>query len=52
MILFRLSNILASFQDYINKILAKKYNIFIIIYLNNISIYINNLSQVYIIAIY
>ena len=36
--LFNLSNILASFQGYVNKILAKKLNIFIIIYLNNILI--------------
>ena len=32
-------NTLASFQDYINKILAEKLDIFIIIYLNNIFIY-------------
>ena len=36
---FGLSNALASFQDYINKILAKKINIFIIVYLDNIFIY-------------
>ena len=36
---FWLSNILPSFQGYINKILAKKLNIFIIVYLNNIFIY-------------
>ena len=39
-ILFRLSNTLVNFQGYINKILAKKLNIFVIIYLNNIFIYI------------
>ena len=37
---FRLSNIPANFQGYINKILAKKLNIFIIVYLHNIFIYI------------
>ena len=39
--LFGLSNtILANFQSYINKILAKKLNIFIVLYLDNILIYI------------
>lgn len=33
---------LVSFQDYINKILTKKYNIFIIFYLDNIFIDIKN----------
>ena len=37
--LFGLSNVPASFQGYINKILAKKLNIFVIIYLDNIFIY-------------
>ena len=41
----RLSNALASFQSYINKILAKKLDIFVIIYLNNIFIYIKDLGQ-------
>ena len=49
--LFRLSNILASFQGYINKILAKKLNIFLIVYLDNIFIYIKNLGQAHIDAI-
>ena len=40
--LFGLFNALASFQDYINKIVAKKLDIFIIIYLNNIFIYIQD----------
>ena len=40
--LFGLSNAFASFQGYINKILAKKLNIFIIVYLNNIFIYIKD----------
>ena len=42
---FRLSNTSANFQDYINKILAKKLNIFIIVYLNNIFIYIEDIKQ-------
>lgn len=41
---FGLFNALISFQNYINKILAEKLNIFIIIYLNDIFIYTNNLS--------
>ena len=36
---FRLSNALPSFQGYINKILAKKLNVFVIVYSNNILIY-------------
>ena len=43
-----LSNALAIFQRYINKILAKKLNIFIIIYLDNILIYTKNSGQPYI----
>ena len=37
--LFELTNALATFQSYINKILAEKLHIFVIIYLNNILIY-------------
>lgn len=36
---FSLSNAPASFQGYINKILANKLNIFVIVYLDNILIY-------------
>lgn len=43
--LFKLFCTLASFQGYINKILAKKLNIFIIVYLDNILIYTKNLDQ-------
>ena len=43
--LFRLSNIPATFQGYIGKILAKKLDIFIIIYLDNILIYTKDLDQ-------
>lgn len=45
---FNLSNILASFQGFINKILAKKLDIFVIIYSNKILIYIEDLSQLHI----
>ena len=45
---FKLFNVPASFQGYINKILAKKLNIFVIIYLNDILIYIKDLGQSYI----
>ena len=45
---FRLSNAPASFLDYINKILAKKFNIFVIVYLDDIFIYIKDLGQSYI----
>lgn len=48
---FRLSNASASFKDYNNKILAKKFNIFVVIYLDNILIYIKDPSQLYIEAI-
>ena len=40
-ILFGLFNALTSFQDYINKILAEKLDIFIIVYLYNILIKMN-----------
>ena len=40
--LFGLTNTLITFQDYIHKILAKKLNVFVIVYLNNILIYIKN----------
>ncbi len=36
---FGLSNIPASFQGYINKILAEKLDIFVVIYLDDILIY-------------
>ena len=43
--LFGFLNSFASFQDFINKILAKKQDIFVIVYLNDILIYTENLSQ-------
>ena len=42
--LFSLFNSLTSFQSFINKILAKKLDNFIIIYLGNIINYIKNLD--------
>ena len=45
---FRLSNTLAIFQRYVNKILLKKLDIFVIVYLDDILIYIEDLSQPYI----
>ena len=40
-----LSNIPASFQGYINKILVEKLNIFVIVYLDDILIYIKDQDQ-------
>ena len=45
---FRLFNAPTSFQGYINKILAEKHNIFVIVYLDDIFIYIENQSQSYV----
>ena len=42
---FGLSNIPASFQGYINKILVEKLDIFVIVYLDDILIYIKDLGQ-------
>ncbi len=42
---FSLSNAPASFQGYINKILAEKLNIFVIVYLDNILIYTEDSRQ-------
>lgn len=46
--LFSLFNALPSFQNYLNKILAKKLNIFVIVYLNNILIDTEDPSQGYV----
>ena len=48
---FGLSNAPASFQDYINKILAKKFNVFVIVYLDDILIYTKNETQSHIEAV-
>ena len=45
---FGLFNALYSFQDYINKILAKKLDIFVIVYVNNIFIYTKDQSPTHI----
>ncbi len=42
---FGFSNVPASFQGYINKILAEKLDIFIVVYLDNILIYTKNSGQ-------
>ena len=49
--LFGVSNAPATFQEYINKILAKKLDIFVVVYLNNILIYNKDSGQPYIKAI-
>ena len=46
--LFGLSNAPATFQGYINKILAEKLDIFIIVYLDDILIYTKDLSQLHV----
>ena len=48
---FGLSNALTSFQDYINKIWAKKLDVFVIVYLDDILIYTDNESQSYVEAV-
>lgn len=50
--LFRLINTPASFQEFIDKTLAKKLNIFVILYLNDIFIYINDDGNSYVVAIW
>lgn len=49
MMLLGLSNILLSFQGYMNKILAEKLNVFIIIYPDDILIYTNDMKSSYIV---
>ena len=44
-ILFGLSNAPATFQEYVNKILAEKLDIFVIVYLDDILIYTKDLGQ-------
>ena len=50
--LFELSNASASLQDYINKILIKKHNIFVIFYLDDIFIHVKDLCQAHINAVW
>ena len=42
---FGLSNTPATFQGYVNKILAEKLDIFVIVYLEDILIYIEDWNQ-------
>lgn len=48
MMFFDSFNTSASFQDYINKIIAKKLDIIIVIYLNKILVNTGNTGQSYI----
>ena len=48
---FRLTNIPASFQRFINKILAEKFDIFIIVFLDNIPIYTDDDKKDHIAAV-
>ncbi len=50
--LFGFFNALASFQSYINTIFVEKLNIFIIMYLNNILIYIEDSGQLNVEVVY
>ncbi len=45
---FNLTNALATFQGYINKILAEKLDVFVIVYLDNILIYTKNEEEGYV----
>ena len=49
---FGFSNIPATFQDYVNKILAKKLDVFVIVYLDNILIYTEDPGQAHVRAIW
>ena len=49
---FRLLNALASFQSYISKVVAKKLNIFVIAYLDNILIYTKDPAQAHLDAVW
>ena len=49
---FGFSNALVTFQGYVNKILAEKFDIFVIVYLDDILIYTKNLGQPHVEAVY
>ena len=51
-ILFGLCNAPASFQGYVNKILAEKLDVFVIVYLDDILIYTKDAGQVHVEAIW
>ena len=48
---FKLLNAPASFQGYINKILAEKLDVFVIVNLENILIYTKDVGQAYVNAV-
>ncbi len=48
---FDLSNTLANFQSYINKILAKKLDVFVVVYLDDILVYTEDPKQPYVKAV-
>ena len=48
---FGLSNTLATFQGYVNKILAEKLDIFVFVYLDEILIYTKDPGQPYVEAV-
>ncbi len=48
---FWLTNVPATFQGYINKILAEKFDIFVIVYLDDILIYTENEGKEYVEAV-
>ena len=48
MMTFKIFNISANFQNYINKIMTEKLDIFVIVNLNNIFIHKEDPGQVYI----
>ncbi len=50
-ILFGLTNAPATFQGYINKILAEKLDVFVIVYLNDILIYTESESKEHVQAV-
>ena len=50
--LFSQTNILGSFQSYVNKIFVEKLDIFVIVYLDDIFIYIKDLGQGHVKAIW
>ena len=52
MISFGLTNVPKTFQGYVNKILAEKLNIFVIVYLDNILMYTKNPRKAHVEAIW
>ena len=48
---FGLTNVLANFQRYINKIFAEKFDIFVLVYLDNIFINTNDNGDGHVVTI-